>query len=282
MNDKEYSFEEFFASGTGIESEKTETSSLSSEDFDGYVDGISMEIYQTNEDIEFLNSFEAVYHKNIQDKIIMLKKLKTNYNFKNIESYCDKQIQSSEELNQRFINDCEIVKERLNNSKESLEQKDVKKIKFDISYSQNKKYENHKLINVISKIEKEKNIWIPEQLQIFYFKYNDNNFGSIDINKLPDLDHYKSFDCLSDVLMDTSKLKPETLKFLIPFIAMGNGDYVCVYKDDSIIYYSHDGKTTFEKLDYKDLNEFCNSFISDKDWKKLEKKGISMDKEFFK
>ena len=48
MNDKEYSFEDFFASGTGIESEKTETSSLSSEDFDGYVDGISMEIYQTN------------------------------------------------------------------------------------------------------------------------------------------------------------------------------------------------------------------------------------------
>ena len=127
MNDKEYSFEDFFASGTGIESEKTETSSLSSEDFDGYVDGISMEIYQTNEDIKFLNSFEAVYHKNIQDKIIMLKKLKTNYNFKNIESYCDKQIQSSEELNQQFIKDCEIVKERLNNSKESLEQKDVKK-----------------------------------------------------------------------------------------------------------------------------------------------------------
>lgn len=96
MDNKEYSFEDFFASGTGIESEKTETISLSSEKFDGYIDGISMEMYQSNEDIEFLNSFEAVSYKNAQDKIMMLKKLKANYNNKSIESYCDKQIQSFE------------------------------------------------------------------------------------------------------------------------------------------------------------------------------------------
>lgn len=96
MNDKEYSFEEFFASGTGIESEKTETTSISFENFDGYFDGISLEMYQSNEDIEFLNSFEAVSRKNEQDKIMMLKKLKTNYNMKSIESYCDDQIQSFE------------------------------------------------------------------------------------------------------------------------------------------------------------------------------------------
>ncbi len=96
MDDKEYSFEDFFASGTGIESEKTEAMSISFEKFDGYIDGISMEMYQSNEDIEFLNSFEAVSYKNAQDKIMMLKKLKANYNNKSIESYCDKQIQSFE------------------------------------------------------------------------------------------------------------------------------------------------------------------------------------------
>lgn len=96
MNDKEYSFEEFFASGTGIESEKTKITSISFENFDGYFDGISLEMYQSNEDIEFLNSFEAVSRKNEQDKIMMLKKLKTNYNFKSVESYCDEQIQSFE------------------------------------------------------------------------------------------------------------------------------------------------------------------------------------------
>ena len=99
MDDKEYSFEDFFASGTGIESEKTEAMSISSEKFDGYIDGISMEMYSINEDIEFLNSYEAVSEMNTNEKIKMLKKIKANYNHQSIESYCDNKIQSLESSN---------------------------------------------------------------------------------------------------------------------------------------------------------------------------------------
>ncbi len=94
--DKEYSFEDFFADGTGMEAPKTEESFLSSEGFDGYIDDINLNMYQAEEDIHFLNSFEAVSEMNTQMKINMLKKLKANYTHQSIESYCDNHIQSLE------------------------------------------------------------------------------------------------------------------------------------------------------------------------------------------
>ena len=65
-------------------------------------------------------------------------------------------------------------------------------------------------------------------------------------------------------------------------MAMGNGDYIVIYKDDSVIYYSHDGKKVFEKLNYKDLNDFCNSFILDRNKKRFESVGTDISNMFIK
>lgn len=100
----EMSFEDFFAAGTGAE--PTEKFVISSEGFDGYSDNVMAEAEQALENLNFLDSFEAVSKMNAESKIRMLQKIKNNYNSKtigreslgmSIESLCAGQIQSLED-----------------------------------------------------------------------------------------------------------------------------------------------------------------------------------------
>lgn len=100
----ELSFEDFFAAGTGAET--TEKFVISSEGFDGYSDNVMAEAEQALENLNFLDSFEAVSRMNAETKIRMLQKIKNNYNSKtigrenlgmSIESLCASQIQSLED-----------------------------------------------------------------------------------------------------------------------------------------------------------------------------------------
>ncbi len=101
----ELSFEDFFSAGTGAEI-KEEKFVISSEGFDGYSDALLGNAEQALEDLNFLDSFEAVSRMNAETQIRMLKKIKNNYNSKtigrenlgfSIESFCDTRIQSLED-----------------------------------------------------------------------------------------------------------------------------------------------------------------------------------------
>lgn len=149
--------------------------------------------------------------------------------------------------------------------------------------------ESKKLI-ILNKIMKNKNIWISEQFQEFllncdskYSKLMSNIIKNYDFNLLPSNEKdINRFDAISDIFYKPETLTSDACKYLIPFMAIGNGDYVVIYKDDSVIYYNHDGKKVFEKLNYKDLNDFCNSFLLDKNRKRFESVGADISNMFIK
>ena len=104
MKNNEYSFEDFFAAGTGNETQ--ESYKISTEGFDGYNDGLFADADQAMEELNFLESFESMSRMNADQKIRMLKKIQNNYNSKtisrenlgySIESMCNSQIQSLED-----------------------------------------------------------------------------------------------------------------------------------------------------------------------------------------
>lgn len=147
--------------------------------------------------------------------------------------------------------------------------------------------ESKKLI-ILNKIMKNKNIWISEQLQEFLLINYDskiilNIIKDHDFNLLPNNEKdINRFDTISDIFYKPETLTSDACKYLIPFMAIGNGDYIVIYKDDSVIYYNHDGKKVFEKLNYKDLNDFCNSFLLDKNQKRFESVGTDISNMFIK
>ena len=105
MKNNEFSFEDFFAAGTGNEP-KQDSFVISTEGFDGYTDDLTASAEQAMEELDFLDSYEAVSRMNAETKIRMLQKIKNNYNSKtigrenlgySIESLCIEQIQSLED-----------------------------------------------------------------------------------------------------------------------------------------------------------------------------------------
>ena len=115
----------------------------------------------------------------------------------------------------------------------------------------NSKTSESKKLIILNKIMKNKNIWISEQLQEFLLNNDSKIMSNItkyyDFNLLPNNEKdVNSFDTISDIVYKPETLTSDACKYLIPFMAMGNGDYIVIYKDDSVIYYSHDGKKVFE------------------------------------
>ncbi len=100
MDNKEYSFEDFFANGTGsIESQEINETFLSSERFDGFIDENIKDFYQSVEDMEFISSFESISKLNCDQKIKMLQKINLKYNINltnSTESYTNEYTQSVE------------------------------------------------------------------------------------------------------------------------------------------------------------------------------------------
>ena len=105
MKNNEFSFEDFFAAGTGNEP-KQDSFVISTEGYDGYADDLTASAEQAMEELDFLDSYEAVSRMNAETKIRMLQKIKNNYNSKtigrenlgySIESLCIEQIQSLED-----------------------------------------------------------------------------------------------------------------------------------------------------------------------------------------
>ena len=105
MKNNEFSFEDFFAAGTGNETAQ-DSFVISTEGYDGYADDLTASAEQAMEELDFLDSYEAVSRMNAETKIRMLQKIKNNYNSKtigrenlgySIESLCIEQIQSLED-----------------------------------------------------------------------------------------------------------------------------------------------------------------------------------------
>ena len=105
MKNNEFSFEDFFAAGTGNETTQ-DSFVISTEGYDGYADDLTASAEQAMEELDFLDSYEAVSRMNAETKIRMLQKIKNNYNSKtigrenlgySIESLCIEQIQSLED-----------------------------------------------------------------------------------------------------------------------------------------------------------------------------------------
>lgn len=69
---------------------------------DGDIDSAISDLTRSDEDLKFIDAFDAISKKNSEDKIRMMKKIKTNYKLSkeslsySIESYCDTEIQSLE------------------------------------------------------------------------------------------------------------------------------------------------------------------------------------------
>ena len=78
MKNNEFSFEDFFAAGTGNEP-KQDSFVISTEGFDGYTDDLTASAEQAMEELDFLDSYEAVSRMNAETKIRMLQKIKNNY-----------------------------------------------------------------------------------------------------------------------------------------------------------------------------------------------------------
>ena len=109
MKNNEYSFEDFFAAGTGNETQ--ESYKISTEGFDGYNDELSKDLQESIEQMNFLDAYSIIDKMNSDQKIRMLKKIQSNYNSKtisrenlgySIESYTNQYIQSQEGIISKF------------------------------------------------------------------------------------------------------------------------------------------------------------------------------------
>lgn len=101
----EYSVEDLISMGTGLMTQKKETST-SIEGYDGYEDEIYAAVSRSEETLKFLDTFDMLQTKLSSEKLRMLKKINANYNGKtignvnaanSIESYVNGQIYSLEE-----------------------------------------------------------------------------------------------------------------------------------------------------------------------------------------
>ena len=107
----EFSVEDLISIGTGLVSNKKETSS-SIEGYDGYEDGIFAEVTRSEETLKFLDTMELMERKSASDKMKMLKKISNSYNRRtignavaanSIESFINTQVYSLESGENGFL-----------------------------------------------------------------------------------------------------------------------------------------------------------------------------------
>lgn len=106
MKNNDMSFESLYSAGLGLSSEALSPSIQSYEGYDGYEDGIAIELQHSIEALDFLDTYSAIENNLASAKIRMCKKLSVNYGLKSglnataansVESLCRKHILSLEE-----------------------------------------------------------------------------------------------------------------------------------------------------------------------------------------
>ena len=97
INHNKFSVEDLISIGTGLVSNKKETSS-SIEGYDGYEDGIFAEVTRSEETLKFLDTMELMERKSASDKMKMLKKISNSYNRRTIGNAVAAAIVITEEL----------------------------------------------------------------------------------------------------------------------------------------------------------------------------------------
>lgn len=106
MKNNDMSFESLYSAGLGLSSESLSPSIQSYEGYDGYEDGIAVELQHSIEALDFLDTYSAIENNLASAKIKMCKKLSVNYGLKSglnataansVESLCRKHILSLEE-----------------------------------------------------------------------------------------------------------------------------------------------------------------------------------------
>ena len=106
MKNNDMSFESLYSIGLGLNKNTNQTISLSTENYDGYEDGPAIELQQSIEALEYLDTFAKVESAMSDAKIRMCKKLTVNYGLKSginataansIESLCRMQSTEAED-----------------------------------------------------------------------------------------------------------------------------------------------------------------------------------------
>ena len=94
----EMSFESIMAVGTGMVSRESEESAVNDISYDGYTDGLDMDITRTSEQLHFMDTYDKLQSLHSAEKLRMIKKINTAYNGKTIgntnvansvESFCN-------------------------------------------------------------------------------------------------------------------------------------------------------------------------------------------------
>ena len=94
----EYSLESIMAIGTGMVSRESEESAVYYISYDGYADGLDMDITRTSEQLHFMDTYDKLQSLHSSEKLRMIKKINTAYNGKTIgntnvansvESFCN-------------------------------------------------------------------------------------------------------------------------------------------------------------------------------------------------
>ena len=95
----EYSLESIMAVGTGMVSrENVEEQDNTTVNYDGYADGLDMDLARTSEQLHFMDTYGKLQSLHSSEKLRMIKKINTAYNGKTIgntnvansvESFCN-------------------------------------------------------------------------------------------------------------------------------------------------------------------------------------------------
>ena len=94
----EMSFESLMAVGTGLASPESKESKINGVPFDGYSDGVDMDLARTSEQLHFVDTYDKLQSLHSAEKLKMIKKISTAYNVKTIgnanvansvESFCN-------------------------------------------------------------------------------------------------------------------------------------------------------------------------------------------------
>lgn len=120
----EFSAEDFINGGMGIKP-NTSYTVKSSEGYDGFADGLSMELYRADQELQALEAFETLSDFNVSQKIKMIKRIANNYvgSIQNsvasnsIESVCLTQIRSLEDAAGAPAGDAQNVESPKTNDK---------------------------------------------------------------------------------------------------------------------------------------------------------------------
>ena len=123
----EMSLESIMAVGTGMVSrENVEEQDNTTVNYDGYVDGLDMDLTRTSEQLHFMDTYDKLQSLHSSEKLRMIKKINTAYNGKTIgntnvansvESFCNNAMSTEgvltnikEKLVETFKRFCEFIK----------------------------------------------------------------------------------------------------------------------------------------------------------------------------